>query len=497
EGTHDGEWVFRAVAHFADQHYRPPLVTEKPRIHGVQSALVVGPEGEEIYTDEFGRVRVQFHWDREGKYNDNSSIWMRVSQGWAGGGYGMFTIPRVGHEVLVTFLDGDVDNPIVVGRVFNGASQVPHKLPANKTVSTWRSCSSPGGDGFNEIRFEDAAGREMIFEHSQKDKNQLVRNDERCGVGRHRTRTVKQNETIAVGGSRTKAVALDQTEAIGLTQTTAIGLNRNTTVGVDDATLIGSKYSVTMARGVTSKLSRRLGELMGGAFGPLLKGPVEAVLGVLPNLPLGALGAMTQGNPEGPLSVLHAVAPGALRGVIELLEDLRDEPGPPPTSIEMVDRKITFTTGEASIILEGPNITLMADGNIMLHARQNAGVLADGEVAIAAEKKALFLSKSDDAIVQGGPNVQLNPFDVAARPDAPAQRAPYHEVLEDEEERCEECGEPLAAAMPGSPLSHKSAREDGKVCSRVARRSERWDLPLAGWEKQLLDNIKRGTPPKS
>src|SRR5205085_3733369 len=119
EGSRDGDWVVRGQAMFADDPYRPALVTPKPRIAGLQSALVVGPPGEEIHTDEFGRVRVQFHWDREGKWDDGSSCWMRVSQGWAGHGFGMIVIPRIGHEVLVGFFEGDPDNPVIVGRVYN------------------------------------------------------------------------------------------------------------------------------------------------------------------------------------------------------------------------------------------------------------------------------------------------------------------------------------------------------------------------------------------
>src|SRR5262249_26349093 len=106
---------------------------------------VVGPPGQEIYTDEFGRIRVQFHWDREGGFNDDSSRWMRVSQGWGGPGFGMISIPRVGTEVAVAFLEGDPDNPLVVGQVFSTTSPVPHKLPDNKTVTAWRGNSSPGG----------------------------------------------------------------------------------------------------------------------------------------------------------------------------------------------------------------------------------------------------------------------------------------------------------------------------------------------------------------
>jgi type VI secretion system secreted protein VgrG len=216
EGEPGDDWNMSGTALFAARPYRPALRTPKPSIHGLQSAMVVGPEGQEIFTDEFGRVRVQFHWDRKGKRNERSSCWMRVSQGWAGSGYGMFTVPRVGQEVLVGFLEGDPDQPIVVGRVFNATSPVPYKLPENRTVSTWKSSSTPGGEGFNEIKFEDAAGNELVYVQAQRDLQKLV----------------KANEVETTGASRTITV----------------GANRTATIGGVDSTLVGSKHSVTMAQ---------------------------------------------------------------------------------------------------------------------------------------------------------------------------------------------------------------------------------------------------------
>jgi type VI secretion system secreted protein VgrG len=144
EGSPEGEWTIRGEAVPADRPYRPPLVTRKPKVHGVQSGVVVGPAGQEIHTDEHGRVRVQLAWDREGRLDESSSCWLRVSQGWAGAGYGMFALPRVGQEVLVAFLDGDPDQPIVVGRVPNALNPLPIRLPEERTQSAWRSASSVG-----------------------------------------------------------------------------------------------------------------------------------------------------------------------------------------------------------------------------------------------------------------------------------------------------------------------------------------------------------------
>ena len=151
--------------------FRPPRVTPRPRIYGLQSAVVVGKKGEEIWTDKHGRIKVQFHWDREGKNDENSSCWIRVAQSWAGKQWGGFILPRVGMEVLVSFLDGDPDRPLVTGAVYNGDNKAPYSLPDNQTKSTLKSRTSKGGEGFNEIRFEDKEEKEEVFIHGHRDMN--------------------------------------------------------------------------------------------------------------------------------------------------------------------------------------------------------------------------------------------------------------------------------------------------------------------------------------
>ncbi|MBK4826238.1 type VI secretion system tip protein VgrG [Pectobacterium carotovorum subsp. carotovorum] len=148
----------------------------KPMVDGPQIATVVGPAGEEIYCDQYGRVKLQFPWDRYGASNDQSSCWVRVSQGWAGGQYGMIAIPRIGHEVIVSFLEGDPDQPIVTGRTFHATNRPPYDLPAHKTRTVLRT-ETHQGEGFNELRFEDQAGQEEIYIHGQKDLNALIEND--------------------------------------------------------------------------------------------------------------------------------------------------------------------------------------------------------------------------------------------------------------------------------------------------------------------------------
>ena len=234
EGEIGSEWTMRGRAVFAGTPYVPPLVTTKPTVDGVQSATVVGAAGEEIQTDELGRVRIQFPWDREGTNDDQSSCWIRVSQGWAGTGFGLVNLPRVGQEVLVGFLEGDPDQPIVVGRVFNAQNPVPYPLPEHRTRSTWKSRSSPGGDGFNEIMFEDLAGQELVWVQAEKDLRKLVKNDETITVGNDRQKLVKGNETEVVEGSRTEVTLGDRTEITRRDRTTAVEGTRRELVRGDD-----------------------------------------------------------------------------------------------------------------------------------------------------------------------------------------------------------------------------------------------------------------------
>ena len=223
EGSPHDQWSISGRAVFTDMPHRPPLKTPKPRVNNVQSAVIVGPAGQEIHTDEFGRVRVQFPWDREGKNDDGSSCWIRVSQGWAGTGYGMIVLPRIGQEVLVGFLEGDPDAPIVVGRVFNATQLVPYKLPDHKTRSTWKSDTSPGGAGFNEIMFEDLKQRELVWMQAQKNLRKLVKNDETITIGHDRQKYVVNNETETTGVNRIEVTGVNRTEITDKDRTTFVG----------------------------------------------------------------------------------------------------------------------------------------------------------------------------------------------------------------------------------------------------------------------------------
>ncbi|WP_020394448.1 type VI secretion system Vgr family protein [Thiolinea disciformis] len=196
--------------------FRPARLTPKPHIRGPQTAIVVGTAGEEIYTDEFGRVKLQFHWDRYGKSDENSSCWVRVSQLWAGKNWGGIHIPRIGQEVIVEFLEGDPDRPIITGRVYNGEQIVPYGLPANKTQSGIKSRSSKGGTGanFNEIRMEDKKGQEQLYIHAERNHTNITENDRSEDVGHDRSLHVGHNKSEKIDNDKKIDVLGTHTENI-------------------------------------------------------------------------------------------------------------------------------------------------------------------------------------------------------------------------------------------------------------------------------------------
>ncbi|WP_150538985.1 type VI secretion system Vgr family protein, partial [Actinobacillus vicugnae] len=224
--------------------WRPtPNPKPKPKVDGPQMAHVVGPAGEEIYCDEWGRVKIQFPWDRLGQNNEHSSCWVRVSQAWAGAQFGNVAIPRIGHEVIVDFLEGDPDQPIITGRTYHSTTEPPYNLPEHKTRMSIKS-KTHKGNGFNELRFEDENGQEEIFIHAERDQNNVVKHDETTQIGNDRTEQVGHDETINIGNNRTESVGLDESITIGQDQQNSIGRNRITKIEKDDVLNIGNHFSL-------------------------------------------------------------------------------------------------------------------------------------------------------------------------------------------------------------------------------------------------------------
>ncbi|MDI1451770.1 type VI secretion system tip protein TssI/VgrG [Polyangium sp. 6x1] len=262
-GTSGGEHAQACEARSADVAYRPPVVTPKPKVNGMESATVVGPPGEEIHTDEFGRVRVHFHWDRESRMDEKSSCWLPVSHPWAGHGFGMINLPRVGQEVLVDFLGGDPDRPVIVGRVYTALQPVPYGLPGNKTQSGWKSESSPGGGGFNEIRFEDRKGNEQVYIQAEKDLEKLVKHDETITIGHDRTETVKHDESVTIEHDRVKLVGHDETVTVDNDRTRLVKRNESVTVGKDRTRVVKNDENITIGNNRAKSVAKNERETVG------------------------------------------------------------------------------------------------------------------------------------------------------------------------------------------------------------------------------------------
>ncbi len=246
------------VAVPAKTKFRPPRLTKPPIVHGTQTAVVVGPGGEEINVDKFGRVKVQFHWDRQGKKDDASSCWVRVATTWAGKQWGAISIPRIGQEVVVDFLEGDPDRPIIVGSVYNADMMPPYALPANRTQSGIKSRSSLGGspDNFNEIRFEDKKGSEQIVIHAEKDKIVSVENDRNETVGHDETYSIGHDNSISVGNNQTISVEKDQTSTIGKNRTESVGANETISIDGARSESVSKDESITIGGGRTESVGK-------------------------------------------------------------------------------------------------------------------------------------------------------------------------------------------------------------------------------------------------
>ncbi|MGB3610463.1 MAG: type VI secretion system tip protein TssI/VgrG [Cellvibrio sp.] len=257
----------------ADVHFRPKNTHKKPVMKGPQSAIVVGPAGEEIYIDEHNRVKVQFIWDREGKKDENSSCFVRVMQAWAGNQWGSSFIPRIGHEVIVSFLDGDPDRPLVTGSVYNGWNKPTYPSKTQSGIKT-RSTKDGTPQNFNELRFEDKKGDEQIYLHAEKNFDTQVENDQTLTVDHDRTKTIGNDENSSIGNDRNKTVGNNQTESIGKNKTIDVGDNHTETIGKNMSLSVGKNITIdindnhteTIGKNMTIGIRKDLRETVEGKY---------------------------------------------------------------------------------------------------------------------------------------------------------------------------------------------------------------------------------------
>ncbi|MDI6427169.1 type VI secretion system tip protein TssI/VgrG [Cronobacter dublinensis] len=345
----------------ADVPYRPAQKTPWPRTYGPQTAKVVGPQGESIWTDKYGRVKVKFHWDRLGKGDDTSSSWVRVSSAWAGQGFGGVQIPRVGDEVVVDFINGDPDRPLITGRVYNEASMPPWALPAAATQMGFLSRSKDGSpDNANALRFEDKAGAEQVWLHAERNMDTEVENDETHSVGSNRTKTIGANETTTVKKNRTETVVENETitvhqnrtETVDGNETITVHSNRTETVDQNETVRIGQNQSVTVNGAQTLRVDKTKTETI--ALASMLN------VGLAQNTNIGAAYVLNVGagwmTNVGAMQ-MHNVA---LKYSVNSGKDLSLSAG--TTADFSAEEKITLVCGESMIVLEqNGTITLSAN----------------------------------------------------------------------------------------------------------------------------------------
>jgi type VI secretion system secreted protein VgrG len=374
--------------------FRPARSALKPVVQGPQTAIVVGPSGDEIFTDKYGRVKVQFHWDRYGKKNENSSCWVRVSHPWAGKNWGMVAIPRIGQEVIVDFLEGDPDQPIITGRVYNADQMPPYALPANKTQSGIKSRSTLGGGAanFNEIRFEDKKGSEQLYIHAEKNQDNIVENDETTDVGHDRTETVHNNETITIGVDRTETVGNNETITIGVNRIEMVGANETITIGANRVISVGASETATVALqrthavGVNETIAIGAAQEVGiGAFQAIAVGAYQT-------LNVGAYQSVNVGrNQSTSVGGSQALSVASNRSV--------DVSGGQSTKVGKDDAlkvgnnlvidagdSVTIKTGSASITMKKDGTIVIKGNNISVQGSGKINVKASSDVVIKGSK---------------------------------------------------------------------------------------------------------------
>ena len=360
------------------QQFRPPRLTPKPFVQGPQTAVVVGPAGEEIHTDKYGRVKVQFHWDRYGRKNEKSSCWIRVSHPWAGKNFGAIHIPRIGQEVVVSFLEGDPDQPLITGRVYNAEQMPPWDLPANMTQSGILTRSSKGGGyaNANAIRFEDKKGAEQLWIHAEKNQDIEVENDETHWVGHDRSKTVDHDETVLVKNDRTETVGRHETIAIGVNRSISVGGNETATVAIQRTHVVGANE--TIAIGAAQEIAI-------GAYQTLNVGARQDVsIGENQSSTIGQHQTLqVGGNLDATIgkSQKHVVAEARTTSVGK---DDKTQVG--KKFYLEAGEEIVLKTGEASLVLKKDGTIQIKGKDITVFGSGKIGVKASGDLVLKGAK---------------------------------------------------------------------------------------------------------------
>ena len=383
----------------ADVPFRPMRVTPKPSVQGCQTALVVGPGGEEIYTDKYGRVKVQFHWDRKGKKNESSSCWVRVSYPWAGKSWGGIHIPRIGQEVIVDFLEGDPDQPIIVGRVYNAEQMAPWGLPAKAVISGLKSNSTKGGGGYNEISMDDTKGTELINIHAQYDQHKKIEHDEVVSVGHDRTEEVGHDEKIQIDNDKFEIVKRDRSLEVDRDKSEKVQRNKTIVVGADHDESISGSMSVSVNKNLNEIVALNYAETVGLAMEISVGGAMAISVGLAMAETVGLTKSETVGKSKSESVGLNRsldVGKNLSETVrenqnVEIGKDLTEEVGGKhreevkkefslqAKKIELVaDDEISLKTGDAVIVMKKNGDITIKGGKINMNG--------SGDVTIKGSK---------------------------------------------------------------------------------------------------------------
>ena len=401
------------VAMTTKQQFRPRRLTPKPFVQGPQTAVVVGPSGDEIYTDQFGRVKVVFHWDRRGleKKDENSSCWIRVSSPWAGKGWGGVSTPRIGQEVIVDFLEGDPDQPIITGRVYNAEQTPPFGFPAGAVISGVKSQTHKGA-GFNEMSLDDTAGKERVFIHGQYNMDTVIEHDqtstihnnrtdrvdvddsesvgnnqkwdvgvnrdakiganETLTVGGNRTKSVTGNESVSITGNRTATVSASETATVALQRTHSVGINETISVGAAQQITVGGLQAITVGAAQTVNVGANQSTSVGSNQSTQVASNRSVTVGSNQTTNVSGAGSTTIGKDES-----RKVTGGR---VTDIGKDDATKVGK-NFALDAGDQ-IVLKTGDASITLKKDGTIVIKGKNITVQGSGKVNVKADGDIVM-------------------------------------------------------------------------------------------------------------------
>ncbi len=386
-----------------DVPLRPARRRMKPRVHGPTTATVVGPESEEVHTDEHGRVKVLFSWDRLSPRDDTASWWVRVAQGWAGPGWGSLFVPRIGMEVVVEFLDGDPDRPLVTGCVYNGRNPPPYTLPDEKTKSTIKTNSSPSNGGYNELRFEDQAGAEEVYLQAERDWNTLVKLNKTLTVGGNEIDTVAMNRAVQVALNDALTVGMNRAETVGMNKAETVGMNRAVTVALNNAVTVGMNQTETVAIAAARTIGAAYQVSVGAAMNESIGLSKSESIGEYKSVSTGKSSSEDVGEDKTVYVSESSTETIGKDKSVDAGEHLMQSAG----------KSVSVSAGERMTLSAGDDLTVVGEKKGLIVIEEQL-VIRVGEAAIVMKKNGDILISGAKITVTGTGDVKVKGTKVAA-----------------------------------------------------------------------------------